>query len=170
MAKVKFDAKDFLLRKGEVLVMGLAGFCLVVLLIWGVSKRGSAKDPTQVANDFKRQSNNVYTKIEQGTPEQADLDALKLPPWLTTSNVFKPAKVPEFTQSNPLFDPTAQPNTKRENPNVWGIGEYQVDLTRGAMLGYDITPDANGDPLIAVLTTKSETKLDDGKIKIAAPS
>jgi hypothetical protein len=168
MAKSKFDMKAFLLRKGEVLVMGVAGFCLVVLLIWGVSKRGSAKDPNQIANDLKMKSQAVYTGIESGTPEEADLTALKLPPWLTTSNVFRQAKVPDFSQSNPLFDPTAQPNTKRENPTIAGIGEYQVDLTRGAMLGVDITPDANGDPLIAVLTTKSENKLDDAKIKKAA--
>ena len=32
MVKSKFDAKDFLLRKGEVLAMGISGFILAVLL------------------------------------------------------------------------------------------------------------------------------------------
>ena len=151
MAKAKFDLKAFLLKRGETVVMGVAGFFLLVLLIWGVSKIGSAKDPAQIANgDLKDKSQRVYSGIEGGTPEQADPDALKLPPWLTTSNGFKPAKVPDFSQSNPLFDPTAQPNTKRENPAVLIIGDYQVDLTRAAMLGYDITTDGDGDTLIAV--------------------
>lgn len=168
MAKPKLDVKAFLLQKGELLVMGFAGLCLVVLLIWGVSKRSSAKDPVQIANELKGKSNAVYSGIESGTPDPADAAQLTLPPWLEKTNVFRPAKVPEFTQATPLFDPTAQPNTKRENPLVWGIGEYQVDLTRGAMLGYDITPDGNGDPLIAVLTTTAVNKPDDAKIQSAA--
>jgi hypothetical protein len=169
MAKPKLDLKGFLLRKGEVLVMGVAGFFLALLLIWGVSKRTSAQDPTKIANDLKMKSQAVYTKIQSGTPDETDAQALKLPPWLTTSNAFKPAHVPQFTQTGPLFDPTAQPNTKRENPGVLGLGEYQVDLTRAAMLGYDITPDPNGDPLIAVLVKKAETsKLDKTKIDDAA--
>ena len=29
--KIKIDVKDFFLRRGELLVMGMAGFCLIVL-------------------------------------------------------------------------------------------------------------------------------------------
>ena len=41
MAKTKFDPKDFMLRRGERVVMGVAGFFLLLLLIWGANKATS---------------------------------------------------------------------------------------------------------------------------------
>ena len=94
-------------------------------------------------------------------PDRRQYEANEEPPeltppeWIGKAGRFKTASVSEFPQAkNPFFDPTAQPNTKRENPTVLTIGDYQVDLTRAAMLGYDIIFDANGEPLIAVLTSK----------------
>ena len=72
------------------------------------------------------------------------------------------------TGEEPVLRPNGQPNAKRENPTVISIGDYQVDLVKAAMLGYDIIFDANEEPLIAVLTSKSEGKLDEEKIKVAA--
>ncbi len=170
MAKMKFDVKGFLLRKGEVLVMAVSGFFLAVLLIWGATKWTSAKDPTKTADELKRQSKQVYARIDGsvGQPDPADEEKLKLPPWLTQENAFKQARVADFALAGPIFDPTAQPNTKRDNPLVAGIGDYQVDLIRGAMLGIDMTFNEEGEASIAVLIAKSESKLDDAKIKKAA--
>ncbi len=165
MAKAKFDAKEFLLRKGEVLAMGISGFFLAVLLIWGATKWGSAQDPTVTANKLKQSSQSVTAAIEGGTPSEADKDQLKLPPWIVIKSDFRTAKVPEFYQTGQLFDPTAQPNTKRENPNVLPIGEYQVDLVRGAMIGLDMIEDSTGETLIAITINKSENKYDADKVK-----
>lgn len=167
MAKVKFDFKDFLLRKGEVLVMGAAGFFLLVMLIWGVSKWGSA-NPTKDVADLNSKVNQVKSNIASGTPDPADLERVKAPDSIVRPYQFKPAPVSAFAQARwPLRDPVAQPSTKRDNPTVLTIGAYQVDLTRSAMLGWDIYEDRDG-PKIAVLTTKTESKYDDSKLKQAA--
>ena len=45
-SKVKFDFKSFLLKKGEYLAMGIAGFFLFLLMIWAIGKasaRGLAR-------------------------------------------------------------------------------------------------------------------------------
>src|SRR5579883_537277 len=168
MAKVKFDPKDFLLRRGEVLVMGVSGFFLLLMLIWGASTWGTAKDPEKESKQLSDKANVVKQKINNGTPDENDTKSINLPDWVVKPYVFNTASSAAFKQSGPLFDPTAQPSTKRENPGVLTIGEYQVDMTRAAMLGYDIIFDpTNGDALIAVLTTKSESKLDDDKLKKA---
>src|SRR5436309_1996154 len=125
MAKSKFDAKDFLLRKGEVVAMGISGFILAVLLIYGATKSTSAQDPTKTANELKQRSQAVHTAIQTGQPSPDDVAKLTQPDWIIKPFTFKTAKVPEFEQATqPLFDPTAQPNTKRENPNVLTIGAY----------------------------------------------
>ena len=43
--KLKVNPKDFLLKKGEWLLLGLAGFGLLVLLLMGVSTGTGAEDP-----------------------------------------------------------------------------------------------------------------------------
>ena len=167
MAKMKMDVKGFLLRKGEVLVMAVSGFFLAIMLVWGASKWTSAKDPTSTANELKNKSKQVYSRIESGQPDAADEDKLKLPPWLVQGNAFKYAPASAFAATGTLFDTTAQPNTKRDNPAVAGLGEYQVDLIRGAMLGYDITFDeTTGKASIAVLITKTNDKLEIGRAHV----
>ncbi len=166
--KIKFNAKDFLLRRGELLAMGAAGLCLVVLLGWGASKWTSAKDPNDIAKELANKSDQVKRTIAEGKASDADLAQVELPPFLKFPPVNKQAKTSDFATNNPPFDPTGTPNTKRENPIVYVIGDYQVDLTRSAMPGYDIIYDNNGEPLIAVLTTKTKSKLDAAKLKEAA--
>ncbi|MDY3556908.1 hypothetical protein R5W24_006082 [Gemmata sp. JC717] len=167
-AKIKFDPKDFLLKKGEYLVMGVAGFCLVVLLLWGVSKWGSAKDPTDIASKLAQSANSLTQKIQNDTASPKDLEEIQPPPFITKPPINRPARINDFPIQVPLFDPTAQPNTKRENPFVLTIGEYQVDLTRSAMPGYDIIYNNDNEPLIAVLATKVKSELDRTKIQQAA--
>lgn len=165
MAKPKFDVKDFLLRRGEVLAMGIAGLCLVVLLGWGATKWTSAMDPAKESQQLTQKVNSIKTNIDK---TDADLSEVpKMPDWLVKVQPPVRAKSSEFTTSGYLFDVTAAPNTKRENPSILGIGEYQVDLVRGAMLGYDIILDEKGEPQIAVLTTKTESKIDDEKMRKA---
>jgi hypothetical protein len=164
MAKPKFDPKDFLLRRGETLVMGLSGFFLFLLLVWGASKWTSAMDPAKEAKGLTEQADAVNRKIDSGDPDPADLEKLKLQAWLTEQRKFLAAKASDFTPPGILFDPTGQPSTKRENPVVLPIGDFQADLLKGAMPGYDMIPDEDGEPLIAVLTTKREGTLDQKKL------
>ena len=169
-AKIKFDAKDFLLRKGEILVMGAAGFCLVVLLFWGVTKWASAEDPSKIASELATKSNQVKTNIATGKASEADLEAIKPAEFVIKPQINTPARTSDFPSSGPVFDPVAQPNTKRENPIVLNVRDYQIDLLRGAMPAYDIILDNEGDPQIAVLTTTVKSDLDKDKLKLAVAS
>lgn len=166
--KIKFDPRDFLLRRGEFLAMGVAGFCLVVLLAWGASKWASAENPTKIAEGLGNKSAAVKQAIEKGEASAEDKAKIELPPFLKLPSKNTPAKTADFATSWHQFDPTAAPNTKRENPTVYNIGDYQVDLIRSAMPGYDIIYDNNGEPLIAVLTTKAPGNLDKDKLNKAA--
>jgi hypothetical protein len=166
MAKAKFDPKDFLLRRGEVLVMGISGFFLVLMLIWGVSKWSSAMDPKEKADKLTQLAESVNTKIKTGTPTAEQTQSLDLPEWLKPKpGGLAKASAADFSMGQ-LFDPTAAPSTKRDNPIVLPIGEFQADLVKGAMPGYDIIiVDEEGEPLIAVLTKTTESKLDEDKLK-----
>lgn len=166
MAKAKLDLKGFLLKRGEHLAMGFAGFLLVVFLIYGASKWTSAQDPTDTVRKFQTSAQNVYTGIDKGTPDANDKSKIELAPWIKVKPGFAPARTDEFGLSGPLFDPTGTPNTKRENPTVFGIRENQIDMIRGAMTGYDIV-DVGGEPAIAMITTKAEGKLDGKKLSDA---
>lgn len=166
--KIKLDVKGFLLRKGEVLAMGAAGFCLVVLLLWGASKWSSAKDPNEIAKGLADQSNRVTTSIDKGEPKPEDLEAIKPQEFIVKPVINKPATTSAFPWHGPVFDPVAQPSTRRENPVVFNITDYQVDLTRSAMPGYDIIYDGNDEALIAVLATKKVGELDKKKLQDAS--
>lgn len=164
MAKVKIDPKEFLLKNGEKLAMGISGGVLALLLVWGAVRYTSAKPPEDTAKYFKQQTQNVYTAIQNGEVSPDDVAKLSLEPRLVSKSTFITPRVPDFTQTGTLFDPVASPNTKRENPIVHTIGAYQVDLTRSAMLGFDIVPVENGESLIAVFVEKRDGKYDDKKI------
>lgn len=169
MAKAKFNLKEFLLHKGEVVVMGISGFILLLLLIWGASAWGNAVDPAAEVKKLTSNSQSILQRIESNEVDSSELEKLKPPSWLTERFTFKTARSDEFARREALlFDPVAQPSTKRENPRVLELTEYQVDLIRGAMLGCDIIIDENNQSQIAVLTTKAEGKYDPQKVKEAA--
>src|SRR5215510_2560549 len=170
MAKSKFDLKEFFLKRGELLAMGVAGFVLFLLLIWSAGAWSDAKDSSKIASQMAGRAANVHRDITSGTPDEASLQETKMPEWLEKSaRGFKEANRNEFTITGPLFDPTAQPNTKRENPLVFSITDYQVDLTRSAMQGFDIILDTEGKapPLIGVYALQTKGKPDEAKLKTA---
>jgi len=155
-SKSKVDVKQFLLRKGEYVAMGIAGFFLVILMLWGITKysNASAKDPEKITKDFMTKAESVRTQIAVTTPTEADKGLAVVPEWVDTPYQFKPAPVSEFQLTGPPFDPTAKPDTKKENPNVLPIGAYQVDLTRGSMKAFDIVEGKDGDKIIGVIYDK----------------
>jgi hypothetical protein len=154
-SKSKFDFKGFLLKRGEYLAMGIAGFFLFLLMVWGVSKWSSAKDPDKITKDLTQKSQAVQTQINNPNATDADRELSKVPEWAMAGYRFTNAPVRDFLLTVPQFDPTAKPDTKKENPNVLAIGAYQVDLIRGGMPGVDIVEGQGGDRLIAVIYNKT---------------
>jgi hypothetical protein len=156
MAKSKVNFKDVLLRKGEYIALGVALVGLVVLLLWGVSAGAGAKDPTKISQEFSAKSQQIQNRINtQDDPTMPD----PLPEAVRAGKKAEYIYVPvsDFPAIGTLFDPTGRPETKRENPQVYGIDEYEASLVRGAMLGYDIIYPDGKEPMIGV---RVEKKLD----------
>jgi hypothetical protein len=167
MAKAKFNLKDFLLRRGEVLVMGVCGFFLFLMMIWGAGQWGSA-NPAPTIKSVQASAQSVHSSIGPRELKPEEKAQYEPPEWLKFAGDFKTPPPTAFAQSKwSLFDPVAQPSTKRDNPQVLSIGEYQVNLTRSAMMGYDIL-DNNGKLSIAMQTTTTKGKYDNDKVKLAS--
>ncbi len=161
--KTKLNIKQFLLAKGEYVAMGVAGFFMVILLLWGITKWSSAKDPTQTVKDLTNNAQRVNSGLQNTQLTDADKEIAAVPAWVSTAYEFKHVPAAAFQWTSPQFDPTAKPDTKKENPNVYAIGAYQVDMMRGAMKGYDISDGANGEQTIAVIFDKRIDPLDRAK-------
>jgi hypothetical protein len=159
--KSKVDYKQLLLNKGEYIVLGIAGFFLVLLLISGVSKWMSAQDPTKIATNLKSSAQGVYTKIQGTQINPEDEKGTLIPEWLKNPNAFPPVPVREFAITGPQFDPIAKPDTKKENPIVFPLGEYQANLVRLPMKAFDIINDNEGNSFIGVIVDKTIEKMDE---------
>lgn len=154
-SKSKLDIKQFLLAKGEYVAMGVAGLFLGILMLWGITKWSSAKDPTDTVKSLNDGAQRVTAGISSPNQLTEDQQAVaKVPDWVVVPYVFRAVPVSAFPITGPQFDPVAKPDTKRENPNVLPIAAYQVDITHGAMKGFDITKGPGGEDLIAVISDK----------------
>jgi hypothetical protein len=164
--KAKVDFKQLLLAKGEYAAMGLSAFFLLVLLLWGITKWSSAKDPSQITKDLQAKAKAVHNKITNGEINAEDEKVIQPPEWVAKPLNFKVATEADFKITGPQFDPIAKPDTKKENPRVLPIGFYQVNLTRVPMNGFDIIVDRAGEnPMIAVISDKQISKLDKDAVK-----
>ncbi len=164
--KSKFDLGKFLLHKGEYLALGIAAFFLVLLLGWGVSRGLDTKDPGKISDELKTSAQRVHSGIQSGTISEADMKPAEPPPWLAKPDEFKNIPVTQFAVTGPLFDPIAKPDTKKENPVVLPIGEYQADRSLVSMRGYDIQYLKDGEPpQLAVIVSKSVNERDKDKLK-----
>jgi hypothetical protein len=164
MAKKKIDFKDLLLRKGEYIALGVAGFGLVVLLLWGISTGAGAANPAEISKEFVSKANSISQRIndpnDSATPDPLP-DSVKA----GKTNPYVPIAPDQFASNAILFDVIGRPDTKRKNPPVLGIEEYQVDLVRGAMPGYDIVYAEGKEPLIAVRVEKKIDKANAEKVR-----
>ena len=169
MAKAKGKSKgslgQFLLNKGEYVAMGAAAFFLVVLFGWGVSRWSSAKDPGALSKKMSDDARSLQSRIAGAELRQEDLDAYPLPPWLTQKPAPDPISARELPLTGPQFDPIARPDTKRENPTVIKLENYQVDVVKVPMKGYDIQKLKKDEVRIGVITAKAVGEQDKKKLE-----
>lgn len=167
--KSKIDIKQFLVKRGEYLAIGIAGFFLLLFTILGISKWVGAKDSTKIASELNQGASRVYSNIQGGTINPDD-EAKTVPPeWVIKGINPKPVPSDAFQFAGPVFDPIAKPDTKKENPAVFPLGTYagayQIDLTKAPMRGYDIIFDNEGRAKIAVITGKLVSDADQKTLK-----
>ena len=165
-SKVKFDLKGFLLKKGEYLAMGIAGFFLFLLMVWGITKWTGAEDPIKINKDMTQKASQIQSAIGNSEVTEADKSDAVVPEWARPGAeiTFKTVPSSDFALTVPQFDPTAKPDTKKENPNVLRMGTYQVDLVRGSMKGFDIVQGTEGEQMIAVIYNKKVDPQDLSKV------
>lgn len=164
MAKQKFDFKDLMLRKGEYIALGVAGFGLVVLLLWGITTGAGAANPAEISKEFVSKAEQINRKIADPN-DSATVDPLHESLRPGKINPYVEVAADNFTSKATLFDVVGRPDTKRENPKVYGVEEYQVDLFRGAMPAFDIVYTEGKEPLIAVRVEKKIDKANAEKLK-----
>lgn len=165
--KSKADLAQMLVAKGEVIAMAVAGLFLFVFLIWGATRWSGAKNPVELAQKLDNQADQVQKKIRATEVSDADMQDAVLPEWLQKPHKQQPVSIEHFGVTGPQFDPIAKPDTKRENPLVLSIGNYQVDLVRAPMKGYDVLFDNQGQARIGVITTKAVNEKDKERQKKA---
>jgi len=164
-SKPKFNFKELMLKKGEYIGLGAAVAAFAILLLLGISTWSDKADPTKISTDLNNKSASVSKKIAD--PNDTAVPP-PLPKWAEKDKKmdYIPVAVDEFPQTGPLFDPTGRPDSKRKNPLVLGIEEFQPDLVRGSMRGYDIIDPPEG-PRVAVQVTRKIENQDKEKLKKA---
>ncbi len=167
-SKSKVDFKDLMLRKGEYVVLGVAGLGLLLLLMGGISTYSEAKDPKTIVTGLTSKAKNIDAAVTREA-EPGAVPGLEdwAKPGSKGGSSYAAIPVKDFPLSGVMFDPTARPDTKRENPRVMGVGVYQVDLVRAPMKAHDIVYDPDGGAKIAVRVVKKQSDADKEKIKEA---
>jgi len=150
---------EMLLKRAETIAIVVAVGGLAILLLSGVFEGLSAKNAEEHAKPLVDGAQTIQSRITNGEEKPPPLES-----WV---NQLEPSRIDpsKFVLLNHPFDPAANPNFKRENPQVLGIEKPQVDLIRAPMLGYDVYVDAEGKPWIGVLTKRTVSPNDQNSLK-----
>ncbi|CAN5502256.1 hypothetical protein BH11PLA2_BH11PLA2_03640 [soil metagenome] len=155
----KFKAKDFLMQKGEKVVLGAALAGLGLLGVMGVTQLLSAESPAKKKLVFDEAKARIDKERER--PDgPTDVKPLETP-----DLAMRPID-PRYFESKYLpFETVDTPSDKRDNPVVLGITDAQVDLVRAPIKAYDILKLDDGVIKIGILTQVKLSGLDTEKLK-----
>lgn len=156
----KFKIKDFLLNKGEKIVLGVALAGMALFVVLGISEFLSAKSPTTIAKDFESKAKNINDSIAR---EDGDAGVKDLEPWVKSQVSFKPIDSKHFRSAYLPFETVDTPSSKRDNPEVLYITDAQVDLVRAPMKAYEVLVTDAG-VKIGLLYNVKPDKLDVAKL------
>ncbi len=148
----KFDFKKILLEKGEKIVLVAAGVGMLGLIGLGVTNALTASDSKEFAGKITEKAKQIRSQI--ANPDSATVP--DLPDWVKKPYVQTslPDANESLTARHPMFDPIATPSSKRANPVVLGVTEFQADPVWAKVDSYDIYTNSTGtDTLIGVLKT-----------------
>jgi hypothetical protein len=152
MAKPKFDAKKFLLEKGEKVGIIGAGALMLLLIILGVWTMVGSADTNAVAGNITKQAKGITQKIQSDASQKPP----DLPPWVIEPVKFDMLWAKNY-ENNPPFIDIVLDNAKRGSPTILMPVEFQVDLVRVPISVYNFQ--GSGDSKkIAVTFTKEVQK------------
>ncbi len=131
MAK-NFDAKEFLIQKGERVGLFLALIIMIALVGFGMADGISADSVDKTVETIQTKSRSIEDRLFSG---QISSDvAIPLDPLYTKTDVIsEKIKPEEFLVATPFFRETPLENRKRTNPVVLQPDEFNPVLVRGAV-------------------------------------
>ncbi|HLN32466.1 MAG TPA: hypothetical protein VK395_32360 [Gemmataceae bacterium] len=147
-----FDFKQFMLRYGEWVGLGVAGIIALPVLFSGLTKAVGSGSPTANAGDISKLASGVQTSINQATPPK---EADQPPPEAFTE--LKKAHIysGDFSTDIPWFVPSTIEDSKRRMPEVLSPVEFKLAVVRADIPEIMLVEDAEGNT-IAVYTIKNK--------------
>jgi hypothetical protein len=133
MAK-KFDFKQFMLQKGEMVGLGLAGVLLLAVGLTSLVSGLFAGSPSKMAKDLTAATEKVQNGLSSNQPSAADM------PGETTGKTgtfdYKPVEKPEQYAFGPIIDVLGGSGSSlRRLPDIFKPEEARVEI---AMVGLRI--------------------------------
>jgi hypothetical protein len=138
MALKEFNFKQFLLQRGEWLGLGFALVITLPVLGIGVMKILGSPSPTSNAMAIEKLTRDADQRIQNARPPD---DADKPPKEFFTELTYAAVDPDAYSTPEPWFVPSSLEDTKRRSPDVLPPADLRIDVVRGAMKGYIITPD-----------------------------
>ncbi|MBL8823876.1 MAG: hypothetical protein JNJ77_14920 [Planctomycetia bacterium] len=160
MAKVKFDAKEFMLQYGDRIGVGIAGFLALLFLVFailGTSGGVSAeqvKDSGKNADDAIRRSEVNPEKI--ALKDEATVKPLNQIDELSRS-LTKQISIDQLQLAYRFFEPEVPRGKFRSNPKVLDVIELAVEPLIGAFRMYEIRY-VNNNEEVMVVTPRAGVK------------
>jgi hypothetical protein len=139
MALKDFNFQQFMIEKGERVVLGLVGGLTTLLILFGFVMRGlgsgSPAANTRELNELRKKGQDAFTR------SAPDLAIAKVDPDLLRAGQLVPLDPIAFLAENPFFEANQMEDTKWRLPRVLAPDESQVDLVRGLVRSYIFTRD-----------------------------
>src|SRR5262249_55054238 len=129
--------KQFLLRRGEVVGLGVAVLLAAILILMG-SRGFLAGSPQATANSLKAKSQQASQAIDNSTPPE---DIQQVQPELLRSLDVGQIDPRQYQLVSAFVNAAGIEDTKRRNPEVLGPRDFEVKMFRAAYLGYLLSRD-----------------------------
>jgi hypothetical protein len=159
MALKEFNAKQFLLEKGEWVGLGLALLITLPVLAFGMMMILTSRSPASNAQDIDQLAKAAEQRINSARPPE---DADKPPKEVDTVVSYDRVDPDQYSTPVNWFIAGSIEDTRRRSPEILPPGEFHVEYVRGGIKGYIL--DGTG-KRVMVIEKKSALVVRDKKTK-----
>lgn len=152
MALKDFNAKEFFLKNGHFIALGIGLAVMIPLMVSGIMLVLSSGRASQNASALKTLAASKEQLIRSATPEEG-LDAP--PKEFFTELKFDPVDPYEFDTRYPWFWSGSAEDTKRRNPDVLTAQEPVTTLVRAGVQGYIVQNNGNRQQVMIIQDAKN---------------
>lgn len=152
MALKDFNAKEFFLKNGHYIALGVGLAVMIPLVVSGIMLVLSSGRASQNASALKTLAASKEQLIRSATPEEG-LDAP--PKEFFTELKFDPVDPYEYDTKYPWFVPGSVEDTKRRNPDVLTAVDPVTTLVRTGVQGYIVQNNGNRQQVMILQDAKN---------------